>query len=415
MWVVDNFKKALEVYVDHLDIDQIIIIDNNKKARPNWNVLSHPKILMICYGQNIYVNPAWNEGHKVAKSKVIGLINDDVHVQAEVFDMVLNFNLKVGDLIGVNLCGKQSNYKIDDYIDTQEEIIELKYDPIKAIGEQAWAFGICMFMLKETYTPIPSLYKVWYGDDFLVQKAKRVFAINSNKIKGRISETLVKFNNPDSDISKRIVLDSKNFLRFRHFKHADSYSLPDVVLKLIEVEQNIFETEYQKAKLTLSDINENVHLLYELAKECKTAVEMGVRSGVSTRALLNTDVALTSFDLVLNQDVKNLFEIAQSQGKNVRYIQANVLDIEIKPVDLLFIDTYHTYDQLKKELSLHAHKVNKYIAFHDTHTFGLRGEDSEDNKGLLTAIIEFVVSNPEWKFKIHRTNNNGFTVLEKIK
>jgi hypothetical protein len=33
--------------------------------------------------------------------------------------------------------------------------------------------------------------------------------------------------------------------------------------------------------------------------------------------------------------------------------------------------------------------------------------------GLLPAIIEFIIDHPEWKFKIHKTNNNGLTVLEK--
>jgi hypothetical protein len=34
--------------------------------------------------------------------------------------------------------------------------------------------------------------------------------------------------------------------------------------------------------------------------------------------------------------------------------------------------------------------------------------------GLLPAIIEFMIENPEWKFKIHKTNNSGMTVLEKV-
>jgi hypothetical protein len=79
----------------------------------------------------------------------------------------------------------------------------------------------------------------------------------------------------------------------------------------------------------------------------------------------------------------------------------------------LFIDTLHTYNQLKQELTLHGNKAQKYIAFHDTYTFGLRGEDNVDKKGLMTAIIEFMTENPHWKFKIHKTNNNGFTVLER--
>jgi hypothetical protein len=62
---------------------------------------------------------------------------------------------------------------------------------------------------------------------------------------------------------------------------------------------------------------------------------------------------------------------------------------------------------------LHGNKAKKYLAFHDTYTFGLTGEVGNDRKGLMTAIIEFMIQNPHWKFKTHKTNNNGFTILER--
>jgi hypothetical protein len=48
------------------------------------------------------------------------------------------------------------------------------------------------------------------------------------------------------------------------------------------------------------------------------------------------------------------------------YLGNNVLEVEIEETELLFIDTYHYYAQLKKELKLHAGKISRYIAFHDT-------------------------------------------------
>lgn len=421
MWFSKNFNKSLEIYTNHSKIQQIIIIDNNKNNRPQHDILKHKKIKIINYGRNIYVNPAWNEGYYNSKSKILGIINDDIIVQSEVIDMVYNFNFKAGDLIGVNLRGYQNNYKIDDIINTKEEIIKLNYNDKKPIGGQAWAFGICMFMLRDSYNIIPNLYQVWYGDDYLTQRSKNIYAINSNKIKGTISETLKKFNDPNSDVSKRIELDSKNLLKFKHFKNAENWDIPYNIIKIYEnqreklssIDTDILEIEYKKATQVKSDINENVHILYELAKKCETAVEMGVRTGVSTRAFLNTNVNLISFDIALNTNVQKLFDYAKNKGKNVQYIKADVLNIEINETDLLFIDTLHTYEQLKQELKLHGNKALKYLAFHDTYTFGLKDEVSNGNKGLLTAIIEFMIENPHWKFKIHKTNNNGFTVLER--
>ena len=423
MWMSKLFESGLKIYAQHRQVRKIFIIDNNKNQRPDYDVLNHEKVEIICYGRNIYVNPAWNEGYRRSSAEILAIVNDDIVVDSSVFDMVIAQELQPGDLVGVNLRGYQNNYKIDDYIDTQEEIVKLNYDNTNPIGGQAWAFGICMFMHRQTYCEIPDLYQIWYGDDYLVQRAKTVYALNSNKIKGTISETLTKFKDPDSDISRRIELDSKNLIRFGHFKNGENWDIPHNMINMYSSQRseaqnkpkaNIFESEYQIARKVPSDINENVHILYDLARQCRTAVEMGVRTGVSTRALLNTDVELLSFDIVLNDRVQHLFDMAKRQGKNVQYIQADVLNIEIEPTDLLFIDTLHTYDQLTQELKLHGNQAQKYIAFHDTYTYGLRGEDGRDKKGLISAVIEFIMENPHWRFHTYKTNNNGFTVLERI-
>jgi cephalosporin hydroxylase len=85
---------------------------------------------------------------------------------------------------------------------------------------------------------------------------------------------------------------------------------------------------------------------------------------------------------------------------------------------MLFIDTWHCYDQLLAELTLHAPKVKKYIAFHDTQTYGTRSEEfmgRVGSNGLLPAIIHYMIENPGvWQFKVHRTNNNGLTVIERV-
>jgi hypothetical protein len=52
---------------------------------------------------------------------------------------------------------------------------------------------------------------------------------------------------------------------------------------------------------------------------------------------------------------------------------------------------------------MHAHKVRKYLIFHDTNLV----------KDLNRAISEFIEANKEWKIKEVLTNNNGLTVLER--
>ena len=178
----------------------------------------------------------------------------------------------------------------------------------------------------------------------------------------------------------------------------------------------IFEQEFRIARDTPSDINEHMEILKSLADEVSHVTEMGTRTGVSARAFLASDVTLRAYDLFLNSRVQKLFKLAKEEGKDVEYIQANVLDVEIDSTHLLFIDTWHCYDQLLAELKLHAPKVKKYIAFHDTQTYGTCSEKFMGrigSNGLLPAIIHYMIDNPKkWQFKIHRTNNNGLTVIE---
>jgi len=179
---------------------------------------------------------------------------------------------------------------------------------------------------------------------------------------------------------------------------------------------SIFEAEYISACNQESDINEHLPILRDIARKVSHITEMGVRDGVSTRAFFCEDATLRLYDIQLSPSVCQLVNSAKEFGKNVEYYEMDVLKADIEETDFLFIDTWHCYEQLCQELKIHAPKVRKYIGFHDTQTYGTRSEvfrGRSGTNGLLPAIIEYVIENPEWKFKIHRTNNNGLTVIER--
>ena len=77
----------------------------------------------------------------------------------------------------------------------------------------------------------------------------------------------------------------------------------------------------------------------------------------------------------------------------------------------MFVDTIHSYTQVKKELELHAGKVESCIVFHDTVKFGKVGQRSD--KGIMFAIEEFLENNEKWKMQKEYKNNNGLVVLKK--
>jgi hypothetical protein len=201
-------------------------------------------------------------------------------------------------------------------------------------------------------------------------------------------------------------------------------------------ENDLLMKEYQLFCDTPTEINEHLPTLFSLAKECSSIVEFGVCHGKSTRALLASGTKLRSYDVWIEPRVLELFNHAKSIGRDVEYIKESSINCEIAECDMLFIDSWHNYYQLRKELKLHSDKVKKYLVFHDTMSCGSSDEGIEcwgngaginienvykdldtteiKNYGINSAIFEFLSKNQNWVVKKHYKNNNGLTVLERV-
>jgi predicted O-methyltransferase YrrM len=171
--------------------------------------------------------------------------------------------------------------------------------------------------------------------------------------------------------------------------------------------ENLLEFSYNFSCFNKSDINEHLPVLAEYANECSHITEFGTRTGVSTWAwLVSKAKTIRCFDI--DKEVENNLKIHQLAVKELdkdftfTCVSTIADKLEIEETDLLFIDTDHTYDQCSKELKMHAHKVRKYLIFHDTATCS----------GVIKAVNEFL-NNNNWKIRKVLTNNNGLTVLER--
>ena len=213
---------------------------------------------------------------------------------------------------------------------------------------------------------------------------------------------------------------------------------------------------FLKEKFTLlcntpSDINEHLPTLKLYAQECSSVFETGVRGVVSSYALLyglveNTNN--TNKKIFLNDihhcDIDEFRKIAETNSISVKYEWINNLELEFLPdetYDLTFIDTWHIYGQLKRELTKFSKITNKYIIMHDTEIDGIHGETkrpgglyndlyinntltnivnttkipkNEILNGLQPAIDEFLSINKSWILDKQYKNNNGLTILKKI-
>jgi cephalosporin hydroxylase len=196
--------------------------------------------------------------------------------------------------------------------------------------------------------------------------------------------------------------------------------------------------QYQRLCKLPSDINEHLPIMMAMSAECKTIAELGVRDIVSTWAflqgLLNNNSDTKRLICVDVCDIPNI-DIVKYIGKKenicVKFIKHDSATVKLPKVDMVFIDTWHVYGHLKRELE-HLHSnVGKYIVMHDTEIDKIYGEVvrlnhdpekasaksgyplNEITTGLGIAIIEFLTDHPEWEFKVHFTNCCGLTILQR--
>lgn len=151
MWKFEEFPNFLEILVQHPLINEIIIIDNDRSARPTRSVLNNVKVSLHDYGRNIFVNPAWNEGVRVAKNNKIAIVNDDIIFDTRVFDAVYNVLDTVG-CIGLNVTSP-----------TPTGLIKI----VPLAGQPTFGFGMLVFVTKYTYENIPDGLNIYYGDNFI--------------------------------------------------------------------------------------------------------------------------------------------------------------------------------------------------------------------------------------------------------
>ena len=155
---------------------------------------------------------------------------------------------------------------------------------------------------------------------------------------------------------------------------------------------------------TPSDNNEHCSKLHALAKECNHITEFGVMFGRSTVSFLAARPhILISYDIKKQEIVNQIEKLAEEEQLHFVFKLEDSRSATIDETDLLYIDTDHTYAQLKAELFRHGNKARKYIVMHDTAAF----------PELWKAIDEFLEQG-FFQIKEICINNNGLTVLERL-
>ena len=186
--------------------------------------------------------------------------------------------------------------------------------------------------------------------------------------------------------------------------------------------------------------------LFHYGLQCETITEFGVRWVESTFSFLHSKPKkLRSYDIIHpdtfkllrpngeiehngKENLSEAYRFADGLNIDFKLIIGNTLEVDIDQTDLLFIDTEHSFLQLKHELFRHNHKVNKFIVMHDTkthakaddHGYNERNslpeiDPGDHNKsGLDAAIKDFLSSTDSWEMEEFVNAGQGLTIIKRI-
>lgn len=164
------------------------------------------------------------------------------------------------------------------------------------------------------------------------------------------------------------------------------------------------------------DIAYHMPFLREMASHASAIVEIGPGKGNgSTRALaegISQSPALNK--IFVSVDCQDYLEekpdlpywhLVLGRSENIYTVVSVALLLGYRP-DLIFIDTEHSYDQMKQELATwHALAwPGTTWLFHDTWMGG-------EYNGIQDAIKEFCVAHPAWEFLDLTRECNGLGMM----
>jgi len=115
--------------------------------------------------------------------------------------------------------------------------------------------------------------------------------------------------------------------------------------------------------------SEHLATLRRLAADVAAVAELGTWHGDSAFAfMMGAPDTMICVDQNPCKYPQALEAVAEYNGVAFQFLQEDTREVDLPEVDLLFVDSDHTYEQVHAELTAHIDQVRRYLVFHDTDT-----------------------------------------------
>lgn len=183
---------------------------------------------------------------------------------------------------------------------------------------------------------------------------------------------------------------------------------------------NVFAAQYADRLAAWSDIQAHLPFLHDRAAKSKVILELGVRTGISTAALLAGIESQVGGGHLWSVDI-DMPHVPQRWFGNPLWtftlgndLASEIASAQPDKVDMLFIDTSHFYEHTLAELHLYVPRVNSggVVCCHDTELENVPGrhpngyESFSVSRALETFCHE---TGLHWE---NRTGSYGLGVIE---
>lgn len=153
LYKTPNLQKMLPKYLEYDLVSHVHIMDNGKAFDEHFPFFRDTQPKLKIHTPPTYnewmINKAWNKGVSFCQDQsIVGILNDDVIFDVDVFEYIAYFSEKIG-ILGMH----DTNYKCE----------EKKYEIID-IPHHCMGWGCAIFFDKWNWSIIPDEIKLFYGD-----------------------------------------------------------------------------------------------------------------------------------------------------------------------------------------------------------------------------------------------------------
>lgn len=195
LWKSNRIHALLSGLISTERVGEIILIDNGN-AFYSFYKDGLDKVVLVQPSDNMFVNPAWNLGVKMANYDNIALINDDVSFDMKLFDLIPTNVLSELGVIGMGE---------ENYSDTSETVSTFLQQWHSGIND--WGWGCILFFHKINWIPIPENLLIWCGDNFI----KDVFNCPKYSLRGFRIDTEMSTTSDLNEFNEIKQRDVKNY------------------------------------------------------------------------------------------------------------------------------------------------------------------------------------------------------------